>query len=130
MKSPGIINPLSVSIQKSGKKRLILDLRHINRHLFKNKFKCEDVSVAKEVLRPGDFMFSFDLKSGYYHIDISPEHRKFLAFFLEIYRWFRQIFRVFSFAFWVVFSALHIYEIFKAFGQEVERGRKVNYFVP
>ena len=70
MKSPGIINPLSVSIQKSGKKRLILDLRHINRHLFKNKFKCEDVSVAKEVLRPGDFMFSLDLKSGYYHIDI------------------------------------------------------------
>ena len=30
--SPGIINPLSVSKQKSGKKRLILDLRHINRH--------------------------------------------------------------------------------------------------
>ena len=80
VESPGIINPLSVSIQKSGKKRLILDLRHINRHLFKNKFKCEDVSVAKEVLRPGDFMFSFDLKSGYHHIDIFPEHRKFLAF--------------------------------------------------
>lgn len=78
--SPGIINPLSVSKQKSGKKRLILDLRHINRHLYKSKFKCEDLSVAKEVLRPGDFMFSFDLKSGYHHIDIFPEHRKFLAF--------------------------------------------------
>ena len=71
VESPGIINPLSVSNQKSGKKRLILDLRHINRHLFKNKFKCEDVSVAKEVLRPGDFMFSFDLKSGYHHIYFS-----------------------------------------------------------
>ena len=78
--SPGIINPLSVSKQKSGKKRLILDLRYINRHLYKSKFKCEDLSVAKEVLRPGDFMFSFDLKSGYHHIDIFPEHRKFLAF--------------------------------------------------
>ena len=71
--SPGIINPLSVSKQKSGKKRLILDLRYINRHLYKSKFKCE-------VLRPGDFIFSFDLKSGYHHIDIFPEHRKFLAF--------------------------------------------------
>ena len=80
VESPEIINPLSVSIQKSGKKRLILDLRHVNRHLFKSKFKCEDVSVAKEVLRPRDFMFSFDLKSGYHHIDIFPEHRKFLAF--------------------------------------------------
>lgn len=60
--SKGIINPLSVSKQKSGKKRLILDLRYINRHLYKSKFKCEDLSVAKEVLKPGDFMFSFDLK--------------------------------------------------------------------
>ena len=25
-------------------------------------------------------MFSFDLKSGYHHIDIFPEQRKFLAF--------------------------------------------------
>ena len=79
VESPGIINPLSVSFHKSGRKRLILDLRHINRLLFKNKFKCEDVSVAKEVLRLGDFMFSFDLKWGYHHIDIFPEHRKFLA---------------------------------------------------
>jgi len=78
--SPEIINPLSVSKQTSGKKRLILDLRHVNYHLFKSKFKCEDVSVAKEVLRPGDFMFTFDLKSGYHHVDIFPEHRKFLAF--------------------------------------------------
>lgn len=76
--SPGIVYPLSVSKQKSGKKRLILDLRHINCHLYKSKFKCED--LAKEVLRPGDFMFSFDLKSGYHHIDIFPEQRKFLAF--------------------------------------------------
>ena len=51
VESPGIINPLSISIQKSGKKRLILDLRHINSHLFKNKFKCKDVSVAKKVFR-------------------------------------------------------------------------------
>ena len=57
-----------------------MDLRNINHHLFKNKFKCEDVSGVQEVLRPGDFMFSFDLRSGYHHIDIFPEHRKFLAF--------------------------------------------------
>ena len=80
--SPGITNPLSVSKQKSGKKRLILDLRYINVncHFYKSKFKCKDLSVAKEVLRPGDFMFSFDMKSGCHQIDIFPEHRKFLAF--------------------------------------------------
>ena len=26
------------------------------------------------------FVFSFDLKSGYHHVDIFPEHRKYLAF--------------------------------------------------
>ena len=38
-----IVNPLSVSIQHSSKKRLILDLRHVNLCVFKRKFRCEDV---------------------------------------------------------------------------------------
>lgn len=77
---PYIVNPLSVSIQKSGKKRLILDLRHVNKCLYKNKFRCEDLSIAKEVIKPGEFMFSFDLKSGYHHVEIFEEHRKYLSF--------------------------------------------------
>ena len=39
---PHVVNPLSVSIQSSGKKRLILDLRHVNQSIWKQKFKCED----------------------------------------------------------------------------------------
>ena len=78
--APVIINPLSVSVQKSGKKRLILDLRHVNQFLYKCRFRCEDLSIAKEVLNPGDFMFTFDLKSGYHHVEIFPEHRKYLSF--------------------------------------------------
>ena len=77
---PAVINPLSVSIQKSGKKRLILDLRHVNQYLFKSKFRCKDVSIAREVLNPGVFMFSFDLKSGYHHVEIFHEHRQYLSF--------------------------------------------------
>ena len=30
---PHVVNPLSVSIQSCGKKRLILDLRHVNKHI-------------------------------------------------------------------------------------------------
>ena len=75
-----VINPSSVSIQKSEKKRLILDLRHVNQYLFKSEFRCEDVSIAREVLNPGDFMFSFDLKSGHHSVEIFPEHRQYLSF--------------------------------------------------
>ena len=32
-----VINPLSVSIQSCGKKRLILDFRYVNQHVFKQK---------------------------------------------------------------------------------------------
>ena len=79
---PAVLNPLSVSIQNSGKKRLILDLRHVNqyRYLFKSKFRCEDMSIAREVLDTGDFMFSFALKSGYHHVEIFPGHRQYLSF--------------------------------------------------
>ena len=79
---PAVLNPLSVSIQKSGKKRLILDLRHVNqyRYLFKSKFRCKDMSIAREVLDAGDFMFSFALKSGYHHVEIFPGHRQYLSF--------------------------------------------------
>ena len=35
---PFVVNPLSVSVQPSGKKRLILDLRHVNKCLKKYRF--------------------------------------------------------------------------------------------
>ena len=33
------------------------------------------MSIAREVLDTGDFMFSFALKSGYHHVEIFPGHR-------------------------------------------------------
>ena len=77
---PEIVNPLTVSVQSSGKKRLILDLRHINLHVFKQKFKCEGLHTIRDIFSADYFVFSFDLKSGYHHVDIFPDHRKFLAF--------------------------------------------------
>lgn len=57
-----------------------MDCRHINLHLYKNKFKYEDVSIARHFLQKGDFVFSFDLKSAYHHIEIFDEHRTYLGF--------------------------------------------------
>ena len=77
---PDIVNPLSVSTCSSGKQRLILDLRHVNSFIFKQKSKCEDLSVAIQIFDQGCHLFKFDLKSGYHHIEIFPAHRKFLTF--------------------------------------------------
>ena len=69
-----------MSIQSSGKKRLILDLRHVNLYVYKQKFKCEDLRVALSIISRGFSLFKFDLKSGYHHVEIFRDHRKFLAF--------------------------------------------------
>ena len=75
-----VINPLSVPVQASGKKILILDLRKVNQCLYKQKFKFEDHKHALAYFRPGCFFTKFDLKSGYHHFEILPDHRKYLGF--------------------------------------------------
>ena len=77
---PYICSPLSVVESSSGKKRLVVNLRHLNRFLWKQKFKYEDLTVAMSLFEKGDYMFSFDLKSGYHHVDITQEHWKYLGF--------------------------------------------------
>ena len=84
---PDIVNPLSVSTRSSGKQRLILDLRHVNSFIFKQKFKCEDLNVAIQIFDKGYHLFKFDLKLWYHHIEIFPAHRKFLTlgiFYLDV----------------------------------------------
>ena len=76
--APDIVNPLSVSTRSSGKQRSILDLRHVNAFVYKQKFKCEDLSVATHIFDKGFYLFY--LKSGYHHNEFFPEHRKYLAF--------------------------------------------------
>ena len=77
---PDGVNPLSVSVQPKGKKRLILDLRYINNFLIKRRVKYEDWKIALSYFQKGSFMITFDLKSGYHHIEIHPDHLRFLGF--------------------------------------------------
>jgi hypothetical protein len=72
-----------VVTNQSGKKRLVVNLRHVNKFLWKQKFKHEDLRVAMALFEHGEWMFSFDLKSGYHHIDVAPHHRKYLGFAWE-----------------------------------------------
>ena len=77
---PDIVNSLSVSTRSSGKRRLTLDLKHVNSFIFKQKFKYEDSSVAIQIFDNGFHLFKFDLMSGLHHIEIIHVHQKFLTF--------------------------------------------------
>ena len=76
---PTVVNPLTVA-SKNSKKRLVLDLRYVNAHVWKEHGKFEDFKIFRSYIEKGDYMFSFDLKSGYHHIDIFEEHWEYLGF--------------------------------------------------
>ena len=77
---PYICSPLSVVVGTSGKKRLVINLRYLNQFLRKDQFKYEDLKTAMQMFKAGDFLFKFDLKSGYHHISIYKPHWKYLGF--------------------------------------------------
>ena len=81
---PHVVNPLSVTVQNSGKKRLILDLRYVNKYIYKERIKIEDLRLMEQFLNPHDYMFNFGIKEGYHHIDIHKPRQKFLRFSWEV----------------------------------------------
>ena len=63
-----------------GKKRLILDLRHVNQFIQPLKVKFEGHLQALTYVKKGNLLYKFDLKSGYHHVSINKEFTKFLGF--------------------------------------------------
>ena len=59
---------------------LILDLSHLNSFVVKQSIKYEDLRCVLQMFPSGMFIFCFDLKLAYHHIDICTEHTKFLSF--------------------------------------------------
>ena len=77
---PLVCSPLQVVTNVKGKQRLVIDLRYINQYLSKQKFKYEGLNVIASLCNRGDYMITFDLKSGYHHVDISEDSWPYLGF--------------------------------------------------
>jgi len=75
---PFCVNPLSVV--KGKKLRFIIDFRHVNSFLVRFRFKYEDLRSLSQVLEEGHWFFTWDLKSGYHHVDICLKHQGYLGF--------------------------------------------------
>ena len=79
---PYCVNPLTVA--ESKKLRLVIDLRHVNPFVSKVKFKYEGLRSLSQVLEENHWFFTWDLKSGYHHVDIFADHQKYLGFSWKI----------------------------------------------
>lgn len=79
-----------------GKKTLILDLRHVNECLQKQRVKYEDWKVALAYFTKDSYMFPYYLKSDYHHVQISQEHQTYLGFSGKAFNSENEIFYVFT----------------------------------
>ena len=78
---PKVVNPLTVSTNSNSKKRLILDLKYVNDHLYIEKTKFDNWKCFKNYLLANKgYLFKFDLKNSYHHINIFEPHQTYLGF--------------------------------------------------
>ena len=75
---PDTVNPLSVSTRSSGKQRLILDLRHVNSFIFKQRIKCEDLNIAIQIFDQGFHLFNLILSQDTITLRFFPRIKSFL----------------------------------------------------
>ena len=77
---PTVCSPLQVVSSARGKRRLVIDLRYVNQFLWKDKFKYEGLDLVPQMFKRGEYFFTFDLKSGYHHVDINGVFWTYLGF--------------------------------------------------
>jgi ribonuclease HI len=66
--------------KKKGEFRKILDCKELNDELQDIHFKMEGPEVVCELIRPGDWATSIDIKSAFNHVPVSETLRPYLAF--------------------------------------------------
>jgi hypothetical protein len=78
---PTVVSPLGVVPKPhSDKLRLIVNMRYVNDHLVKRVFKFEGLTDIGDMTNKGDYSISYDLTSGYYHVALYPDSRRFVGF--------------------------------------------------
>ena len=109
---PYCVNPLSVA--EGNKLRMVIDLRDANPCLFKHSFRYEDLHCLSKVFEQNFWFFTWDLESGYHHVDIYNEHQKFLGFVWPFCG--KASFLLLqSSSFWLEFRLFLLYEIAASF---------------
>ena len=74
------LSPVFVVPKRSGKFRMILNLKAINRYIRPVHFRMETLATILPMLRPGDWAVSIDLSDAYHHVPIARPSQRLLGF--------------------------------------------------
>jgi hypothetical protein len=83
---PHCCNPMTVAVQYNAvldttKFRPCIDLsRHVNKEIARSTVKLDDLTVAQELISPGDFMTSLDMENQYFQVRLHPSMERFMGF--------------------------------------------------
>ena len=83
------VSPIfDVAKKNSEDRRVILNLKILNSYILKTSFKLEGYEVIKNMIRPGDYFVSIDLRDAYLMLTMHPEFWHYLCFDWLDTRWF------------------------------------------
>lgn len=74
------ICPIFTRAKKDGSFRVILNLKCLNTHVQYHHFKTDSLNTVLQMVKPGCFMASIDLKDAYYSVPIATADQKYLKF--------------------------------------------------
>lgn len=69
--------------KSDGSMRFILNLKKLNKFIFTEHFKMEDIRTATKLLSKNNFMINIDLKEAYFLIPIHNTHTQYLRFYFN-----------------------------------------------
>ena len=79
-----LISNIFVRKKKSGKCRMILNLKALNKHIEYHHFKMDSLWSAVKLMTPECYkLWCHDIKDAYYSVPIAIKHRKFVRFFWQ-----------------------------------------------
>ena len=70
-------------VTHKGKRRLVIDFRHINLHHVKRGCRFESLSRLRRMARRHDWVFSIDLKDAYHNLGVHEDDQAFFTFGLQ-----------------------------------------------
>lgn len=74
------VSPAFLVPKKDGGWRMVVDLRHLNQFCKKRTTRYEGLKTLKRLARQDDYMVSWDVGDGFYHIAIAEEDRQYFTF--------------------------------------------------
>ena len=101
----GYISPIFTTEKKDGSTRLILNLKQFNHYIQYKHFTMENLQDVLDLMKPGVWMASIDLRDAYYTIPFEFRPPKVPNLFLE-----RYTLLLYLHAQWLFTGTLHIYK--------------------